>query len=339
MTQRLVRLRKAFELVIALSDDPENCTNPTLQPNDWAFLVGLNTLLQKFYEAQIYLEGQNYTTASVVLPFVFMIRMGLKNTIGDVDVLADVKTVAETLKKDFESRWGNGVDVWEFSLMKGPRNRIQGFSHLFLLATALDPYQKKQLGKYVGDDVKKIWAEIRRQLIEMNPVEEEMPTPELDIEEHEEDEVEVIDPLEECLNSLSGAEEEEDEEEEEKRDTPESLEGSVDKEIKEYKKVAVTDSQRCRDGTNNKGETIWKWRNPLSWWRDNSATFPLLAKLARRKLCVQATSAASERVFSTAGRIVSGDRCRLSTDSVEILTFLKSNWEKVDAMDGEKGVW
>ncbi|XP_062585055.1 E3 SUMO-protein ligase ZBED1-like [Saccostrea cucullata] len=48
--------------------------------------------------------------------------------------------------------------------------------------------------------------------------------------------------------------------------------------------------------------------NPLAWWKENEVYFPKLARLARTYFCVQATSVASERVFSTTGDIVSATR-------------------------------
>ena len=44
-------------------------------------------------------------------------------------------------------------------------------------------------------------------------------------------------------------------------------------------------------------------QSPLEWRRREKSWFPLLVKLARKLLCICATSVASERVFSAAGYI------------------------------------
>lgn len=65
--------------------------------------------------------------------------------------------------------------------------------------------------------------------------------------------------------------------------------------------------------------------DPLKWWKHNEARFPNVAKLARRYLGVPATSVPSERVFSTAGDIVTAQRAALSGENVDVLIFLKKN--------------
>ncbi|XP_022519279.2 E3 SUMO-protein ligase ZBED1 [Astyanax mexicanus] len=65
--------------------------------------------------------------------------------------------------------------------------------------------------------------------------------------------------------------------------------------------------------------------NPLKWWKNNEHQYPNLSKLSKHYLAVQATSVASERVFSTAGAIVTAQRAALSPDNVDILIFLKKN--------------
>ncbi|KAK3091045.1 hypothetical protein FSP39_016751 [Pinctada imbricata] len=67
--------------------------------------------------------------------------------------------------------------------------------------------------------------------------------------------------------------------------------------------------------------------NPLIWWRDHSESLPLLSFYARTVLCIPATSVPSERVFSTAGDIVSSQRAALKSDHVDKLIFLKKNMQ------------
>lgn len=65
--------------------------------------------------------------------------------------------------------------------------------------------------------------------------------------------------------------------------------------------------------------------DPLLWWRGREGKYPLLAKYAKCCLSVPATSVASERVFSTAGDIVTAQRACLSSDNVDKLVFLAKN--------------
>ena len=51
--------------------------------------------------------------------------------------------------------------------------------------------------------------------------------------------------------------------------------------------------------------------DPLVWWQMNANMLPTLSTLARRMLCVPATSAPSGRVFSVTGLSIS--KCRTST--------------------------
>ena len=53
--------------------------------------------------------------------------------------------------------------------------------------------------------------------------------------------------------------------------------------------------------------------NPLDWWRQHEANFPRVASLAQKYLCIQATSAPSERAFSTSGNIITCRRTALHT--------------------------
>ena len=64
---------------------------------------------------------------------------------------------------------------------------------------------------------------------------------------------------------------------------------------------------------------------PLQWWRDNAEKYERLSILARRFLAVQATSAASERVFSAAALIISNKRTSLKSEMAGQLLYISQN--------------
>lgn len=64
--------------------------------------------------------------------------------------------------------------------------------------------------------------------------------------------------------------------------------------------------------------------NPLSWWESNEHKYPH-CKLAQRYLAVLGTAVLSERVFFTAGDIVTACRSRLLAENVDKLIFLQKN--------------
>uniref|UniRef100_A0A667YW07 BED-type domain-containing protein n=1 Tax=Myripristis murdjan TaxID=586833 RepID=A0A667YW07_9TELE len=65
--------------------------------------------------------------------------------------------------------------------------------------------------------------------------------------------------------------------------------------------------------------------DPLEWWKKHEQQYPIMSRLARKFLCIPATSVASERVFSAAGQAVSKLRSRLLPDNVDKLIFLNKN--------------
>ena len=65
--------------------------------------------------------------------------------------------------------------------------------------------------------------------------------------------------------------------------------------------------------------------NPLDWWKVNATNYVVLSQLAKKCLCINASSSASERVFSTAGHIVSKKCILLKPDMVNMLVFLSKN--------------
>lgn len=65
--------------------------------------------------------------------------------------------------------------------------------------------------------------------------------------------------------------------------------------------------------------------DPLKWWHSSEVQLPNLARLARIIFSGKPTSVPSERVFSTAGELISNKRSRLNEDHVDQLIFLNKN--------------
>jgi len=67
----------------------------------------------------------------------------------------------------------------------------------------------------------------------------------------------------------------------------------------------------------------------LDWWRAHKADLPLMSQVARSVLCIPASSASSERAFSMAGQIVNEKRTNLDPKRVEMLAYIKENFDRV----------
>ena len=72
---------------------------------------------------------------------------------------------------------------------------------------------------------------------------------------------------------------------------------------------------------------VWVHNDPLQWWKQNQGLFPILARLAKVYLAVQATSAPSEWVFSIASRLIAGRRTRLDPNMAGKVLYVSENWK------------
>lgn len=162
-----------------------------------------------------------------------------------------------------------------------------------LLATILDPRCKKTYGwpnelrEKVKTELKIQYNELKPTIIQSNTQSQENPT--------------ITRPSIDCFQmNVFGPQETEDDEEDTEFDT--------------YFNNIRTPQTSCDT-------------NPFQWWRDNKKIFPVLFELARKYLCIPATSVPSERLFSDAGNQICEERNRLKASTVTELLFLKRNSE------------
>ena len=103
---------------------------------------------------------------------------------------------------------------------------------------------------------------------------------------------------------------------------------AVTAELNAYKSILRIDMRETLEN-GDKGKYI----DPLTWWKDRVENFPTLCQIARKVLCIPATSAPSERVFSVAGLTISKMRSRLDSENASCLIFLRDNWDLSDQMN------
>ena len=72
-------------------------------------------------------------------------------------------------------------------------------------------------------------------------------------------------------------------------------------------------------------------KNPLTWWKSRDSCYKYLPLLAQKAFSVMATSysAASERIFSTAGNIINEKPSRLTPENVNKLISLHENMNRL----------
>jgi zinc finger BED domain-containing protein 1 (E3 SUMO-protein ligase ZBED1) len=341
MCKRLRRLKIYFDMMVlqgSLSRDLN------LTEDQWETVSNLVQLLEPFMEAQKLLEGETYVTISFVPTIVVALRRGLQALVaGSLD---NVKVIASKMLDDFNSRWGQGGDgtMFEEHLTEGPRRRPKGLPLHTLIASALDPRFKALLDFDVHDR-ECILNEVRNKLIEIAM--ENVHFDDITAAEHQatgslnssmtivnsNHDIQRVHPLLDThakmvaeynarrLNAISSVSDPVTK----ARQARSAAASQVDLEMAAYDLEPVMELFRPigDDGA-------CEYTNPLLWWKSREHLYPLHAKLARRYLCVPATSAPSERVFSSAGLTISKTRASLNPETADALIFLHDCWDLAD---------
>ena len=68
----------------------------------------------------------------------------------------------------------------------------------------------------------------------------------------------------------------------------------------------------------------------LVWWKEHQQTLPLLATCARKYLCITASSASAERLFSASGKVITPLRSSLDPANVDKMVYLHENLKEVE---------
>jgi hypothetical protein len=344
MCERLLRLRVVLT-VMNLDGD----LRLSLTEAQWNIVEDLTVLLNPFMIAQRLLEGEAYVTISLVPFMIYKIRSGL--TIANTSEASSpqVRTISTLMLQKFCDEFGSGDEetVAFDHITEGVRRRAKGIPKLALMAMLLDPRTKSAVG--IPDaDCDAIWQYITHDAVELAmslgriaPTQPVVPQAqplnrnrnlnrinnrgvgvgarytgdvnafleELD-DADDNNEVRNDDDLQELDDALIVDIEREGGDQEWDRNVATTL---IAREVTSYK---------AANGIKLRDNTTGHFNCPLTWWKSHQYDYPYLAKMAMKLLAIPATSAPSERVFSTAGLTIAKDRSRLDSERANELVFL-----------------
>ena len=138
-----------------------------LSDDHWEDLVILQTLLRPFQAIQQLLEGNKYTTLSLLPYCVHVGRTMLTDMVRNLDTHGTnpkILLLAEKMMDDYEERWGKFEEgmVYEKDRARGFRNRQVGLPYLAIWAALLDPRLKPSIDATIPElDRIQAWIDIK----------------------------------------------------------------------------------------------------------------------------------------------------------------------------------
>jgi len=333
MCERLLRLKTVLTVMHL-----EGNMRLFLTEQQWAIVHDMAELLKPFMIAQRLLEGQLYVTISLIPFILYKIRNGLRVT--NPLSSRQVQTITSLMLRKFNEEFGTGEEntVAFDHTTEGINRREKGIPKIALMAMCLDPRTKSGTGVPQAD-LEAIWQYIEEELIGITmdagpPTPPEAPAPALaaqapviEINDDAPNDVDIFlqdleadDELQEVHDAINGP-----------GDAPQNEEGQVLWSYEMVRDNIRREVQLYKDarGMMLRDPTTRIIGNPLEWWRVNNNTYPHLSKLALKHLSIPATSAPSERVFSTAGLTIAKERARLESSRANELVFL---YESIPAL-------
>jgi hypothetical protein len=320
MVQRLLHLRVHINYICQLNRTNRSLVDLTVE--QWALLEDIDKILKPFMLAQELLEGEKYVTLSLVVTIIEKIRRNLKTELQNTEHSEYVTSTLKVLYGVFTAEWGLGAPNSQYDehFTTGYFNRHKGYRVLHMLAAFLDP-RTKLLLTFGTDDRDKIWLETRRRaLIELT---KQKLVPEVPV-------VPVVPEVPVVLVAVV--------------DKFGDLFGDMDAQVLGPVRPQLTDDEIVgKELTNYINEPrLERLDNlnmpisPLEWWAQHEGKYPILSSLARNVLCIPATSAPTERLFSYAGLTIADNRCSLLPENAEEIIYLRVAWQKVEDLRKRK---
>lgn len=307
----LQRLKEQQFVIAAVLAEDSNNHHLMLEATEWCILEGLIDLLQPFKQVAELLSTSKYPTISMVKPLLHML-LNTTVKVWDSDI-KEISMAKEVIAKELSSTYKQTPEI-----------------DMFLnVATFLDPRYKKLpfLSVFERSQVEnRVLEEAKSFLEKEKDYSSILEDKNLMLSEEPPEKVPRTTssppPSTSNINNMlaeifchSGA----DEDQEEWR-------AQIIEELSNFKSQKVL-------GLNG---------DPLKWWSDRLALFPILPKVLQKYWCIPTTRIFPERLFGSSANVVSGKRSRLAPAHVDQQIFLYENSRsnsETELGDEDEGEW
>lgn len=351
MCARLLRLKK---YVIEACEKKIFEEQMNLVEEQWRTISLVTEVLKPFRQTQKMLEGEKYSTLSLVPMSLHTLKLHLNRKIvslqqslstHDVSSTRAVITLCKCMQAKFFEEFNNenGFKVYPDSrnMPKTGTGRARGLPIATFIAALLDPRTKDGLVQCLAEDqIDVVWATIKS-------LANDVAMPQQNHTGLDQHNVSQNVDLESAMNLLLGCD---------GAPTVANLappnhnvteqSSMIDIEIQSYKVTTplplIANIQTTTDAfyvydddedDDTESSSRVAYNDPLKWWQEKSSLYPLLAKLSQKFLAIPATSAPSERLFSIAGITIANDRSSMLPVIASEEIFLRTNWKKIQEWD------
>ncbi|XP_038613016.1 E3 SUMO-protein ligase ZBED1 [Tachyglossus aculeatus] len=306
----LQRLREQQFVIAAVLVEDSNSHHLMLEASEWAAIEGLAELLHPFRQVADMLAACRFPTISMVKPLLHML---LNTTLGVKDNdPKEVSMAKEVIAKELAATYQDAPEIDMFlnvATFLDPRYKKLPF---------LSAFERQQVESRVVEEAKGLLDRVRDPAFGPEdkpfPPSEEPPAKRVPVSATPPPTSAINDLLAEIFCQAGGAEDQEE------------WHAQVVEELSNFKSQKV----------------LGLSEDPLKWWSDRLALFPVLPKVLQKYWCVPATRVFPERLFGSSANVVSAKRNRLAPAHVDEQVFLYENTRsaaEAEPEDEDEGEW
>ena len=303
--------------------------NLILDEIEWNIVKEVISVLKPFKMAQKHLEGEKYVTISYIPLMIDFIENKLQGILANSTTNNNVKSLVQSMIIDFQSRWGNThFPKFNPEVVRGYYKRQVGCHPLIVMRSALDPRLKNLSFIDNEEEKESVWEYVLEGMKnELRKTNEQSPLtlPDNDgMNTFEHISCDMDSDTEDFFDSIQNAQNLRHNSECNKLVKNDMITQVCVQELNGYKQCKFLEIYSIVD--------VKKTVNCLlkKNWYMNKERFPILYDMALKYMCVPATSAPSERVFSVTSKILTKFRNRLDPDTAGSILFIQGSltWYK-----------